>query len=196
MDKSDIIELYFITDIRNVSSIMTNGILCHKRAQKIEHSSIALEDVQNRRENKKIPGTKRELHDYANVYFDAHNPMLSRVRHKNDSICVLRVKKDILALADVIVTDQNASRDCWFKPVDEGLRLLKAEEVFAMWWTNSGNSFDEYRLKGVKCAEVLVPDLIQPDYIFGVYVANDKAKMAFRKATGLPIQIKQDMFFY
>lgn len=99
MDKNDIVELYFITDINNILSIEKNGILCHKHAQKIKHSSIALEDVQNRRENKKIPGTKKELHDYANVYFDAHNPMLSKVRCRNDSICVLRVKKDILNLS-------------------------------------------------------------------------------------------------
>ncbi|MCK4248814.1 MAG: DUF4433 domain-containing protein [Candidatus Omnitrophica bacterium] len=195
MDKNDIKELYFITDLVNVPSIMKDGILSHKRAQKIQHSSIALEDVQNRREDKKIPGTKKELHDYANVYFDAHNPMLSRVRHKNNSICVLRIKKDILDITNVIVTDQNASRDCWFKPVDEGLSLLKAEEVFATWWTNSEDYFEEYRLKGVKCAEVLVPDLIQPSYIFGAYVANNKAKEEFEKVTSLPVKINGTMFF-
>lgn len=176
MNKNDIIELYCITHINNIPSVEKNGILCHKHAQKIKHSSIALEDIQNRREGKKIPGTKKELHDYANVYFDAHNPMLSRVRDKNDSICVLRVHKSILDIDGIIISDMNASR-YWarFEPVVKGLELLDKDEVFAEFWLHD-DRIEQDRHRGVKCAEVLVPDLIQPDYIFGAYVANSTAK--------------------
>ena len=195
MNKNDIVELYFITHINNIPSIEKNGILCHKRAQKIKHSSIALEDVQNRRENKKIPGTKKELHDYANVYFDAHNPMLSRVRDRNDSICVLRVDKSILDIDGVIISDRNASRD-WvrFEPLINGLKLLDKDEIFAESWQHT-DLIEQYRHKGVKCAEVLVPDLIRPDYIFGAYVANDKAKQCFQKKTNLSVKINRNIFF-
>ena len=102
-----------------------------------------------------IPGTNKSLHDYANLYFDAHNPMLSARRSRNDSICVLRIKNDVLDIQGVIVTDQNASRDCWFKSVSDGLPLIKKEEIFAEFWPND-NQIEEYRLKGIKCAEVLV----------------------------------------
>ncbi len=196
MNKDDIVELYFITHINNIPSVEKNGILCHKHAQEIEHYSIALEDIQNRREGKKIPGTKKELHDYANVYFDAHNPMLSSVRDKNDSICVLRVHKSILDIDGVIISDMNASR-YWarFEPVAKGLELLDKDEVFAEFWLHDDNQIEQDRHKGVKCAEVLVPDLIRPDYIVGAYVANDKAKKVFKKASGLPVKIKQKIFF-
>ena len=151
-------------------------------------------DVQDRRSGKRIPGTKKELHDYANLYFDAHNPMLSARRSKNNEICVLRVNEDILDVEDVIVTDKNAARECWFKPVDEGLLLLGAREIFAEYWTN--DDFFEYdRLKGIKCAEVLVPDCISPEYILGAYVANRIVLNKFHEVSNLSTTIKNSLFF-
>src|SRR5438046_4685693 len=43
--------------------------------------SVAMPEIQERRENKRVPGG-RMLHEYANMYFDAHNPMLSKCRHR------------------------------------------------------------------------------------------------------------------
>lgn len=37
MDQSDIQELYFITDISNVHSIMRDGILSHNEAERVHH---------------------------------------------------------------------------------------------------------------------------------------------------------------
>ncbi len=195
MNLKDIHELYFITDISNVASIMSEGILSHNEARRVHHRSIAEEGVQELRQ-KKIPGMNKLLHDYANLYFDAHNPMLSKLRVMNDTICVLRIKSDILLLEGVIVTDQNASRDCWFKPVSEGLPLLKHSEVFAEFWINRDDFMEEYRLKGVKCAEVLVPKCVYPSSIVGSYVANTTALNSFRQASTLPVEISGKMFFF
>lgn len=63
----------------------------------------------------------------------------------------------MLKVNGIILTDQNASRACRFMTLDAGLPLLKAEEVFAQFWLNKDDQIEEYRLKGVKCAEVLVP---------------------------------------
>jgi hypothetical protein len=195
MNTQDIQELYYITDITNVASIMCKGILSHNEARRIHHRSIAEQGVQERRQNKRIPGTNEWLHDYANLYFDAHNPMLSARRDMNDSICVLRIKKDVLSLTGVIVTDQNASRDCWFKTVSEGLPLLKHREIFAEFWINKDDPMEEYRLKGIKCAEVLVPKYVDSSYVFSAYVANDTALNSFRMVCVLPVTIKRDLFF-
>lgn len=196
MDIADVKELYCIAPISNVASIMNDGILSHNEAHRIHHRSIAEQGVQERRQNKKIPGTNKRLHDYANLYFDAHNPMLSARRDMNDTICVLRIKNDILYLDDVIVTDQNASRDCWFKPVSAGLPLLDKDEVFAEFW-NVSDPMEKYRLKGIKCAEVLVPICIQPGYIFAAYVANETALDVFKKISSLSVEINnRDLFFY
>lgn len=194
MNISDIHELYCIAPISNVVSIMSEGILSHNEAQRVHHRSIAEQGVQERRQNKKIPGTNKHLHDYANLYFDAHNPMLSARRDMNDTICVLRIKSDVLSLDGVIVTDQNASRDCWFKPAGEGLSLLDKDEIFATFWVNS-DPFEAYRLKGIKCSEVLVPKCVHCSYIFGAYVANSTGLNNFKQVSSLPVEIKGNLFF-
>lgn len=76
MTRADVTELHYITAIANVPSILENGILSHALAQAIPYESIAERGVQDRREAKAVPGG-RTLHEYANLYFDAHNPMLS-----------------------------------------------------------------------------------------------------------------------
>ena len=196
MKRSDISELYYITPINNVPSIIKYGILSRNKIirDKISYHDISEEGVQDRRSGKKIPGIGKVLHDYANLYFDAHNPMLSKRRSQNNEICILRVSKDVLDLGGVIVTDKNAAKECWFKPVDEGLPLLDARETFAEYWTS--DDFYEYdRLKGIKCAEVLVPNCVSPGYILGAYIANRIALNRFSEVSDLPVTIKNGLFF-
>jgi len=196
MDRADIIELHYITHIDNVSSIMKMGILSKNMItqNRINCCDISEEGVQDRRLGKKIPGTRNELHDYVNLYFDAHNPMLSARRSKNKEICVLRVDKTIIDFEGIIVTDKNAARDCWFKSVSEGLPLLESKEIFAEYWLND-DPFEEDRLKGVKCSEVLVPKSVAANYIIGAYVANDKAFEKFKNSSVLSVEIKSRLFF-
>ena len=99
MHRKDIRELYYITPIANIPSILEYGILSHNYSLKRDHYSVAMREIQVRRKDKKIPGTKNQLHDYANLYFDAHNPMLSKCRNKNDLICVLKIDIAVLDLS-------------------------------------------------------------------------------------------------
>jgi len=195
MNKSEVEELHFITYIKNVPLIMKHGILCHNRSQRLNPKDISEPGVQEHRAKKKIPGTNRKLHDYVNLYFDAHNPMLSARRSKNNEICVLRVRSMVLDIEEVIVTDKNAARECWFKAVDEGLPLLNRDEIYAKFWTNHDDQIKEYRHAGIKCAEVLVPDYVHPDYIFGAYVANKEALNKLCKISTIEGIIKGNLFF-
>ncbi len=175
MNKSDVEELHFITYIDNIPSIMVQGILSHNKSRRLNYRDISEAGVQERRAKKKIPGTNKSLHDYANLYFDAHNPMLSSRRSENNEIGVLRVRSTVLDIEDVVITDKNAARECWFKTVDDGLPLLKKDEIYATFWVDQHDLIKEYRHAGIKCAEVLVPDCIHPRYILGTYVANRAA---------------------
>ncbi len=197
MDISDILELYYITYIKNVSSIMQKGILSRNKIKKegIITYDISDSGVQDRRRRKKIPGTNKSLHDYVNLYFDAHNPMLSKRRDKNDDICVLRVNKAVLNIQGVIVTDKNAARDCWFKPVDDGLPLLNKDEIYADFWIYPDDPVREYKHAGIKCAEVLVPNHVPSSYIVGAYVANGIALNRFCNISNLNVIIKKELFF-
>jgi hypothetical protein len=196
VNRDEIKELHFIAPIDNVLPILTHGILCHKRAGQIDHHSVAMAEIQERRMNKRIPGAG-DLHNYANLYFDAHNPMLSKLRAQNENICVLQVDVKVLDLPGIIVADRNAASD-WvrFYPVDEGLKALNRDRVFARYWTHPDNVFEEMSHKSEKCAEVLVPECVRPGFLAGAYVANDTALQKLQQLNiGLPVSIRNDIFF-
>jgi hypothetical protein len=196
MNRSDVTELYYITPIANVPSIMKHGILSHKLSSRMTHRTIAMPEMQDKRENKRIPGAGM-LHDYANLYFDAHNPMLSKRRDRNNEICILRISATIIDLLGVIVSDQNAASSyVRFYPLTEGLAAINKERLFARYWTHPGNQYEEWSHKSDKCAEVLVPDKVDPNYILGAFVANRIAFESFQKLESkLPVEIKGDIFF-
>ena len=195
MNRCGVAELHFITYIENVPSILKRGILSHNISRNINFHDISESGVQERRAKKKIPGTNKSLHDYANLYFDAHNPMLSKRRSENDKICVLRINNMVLDIDGVIITDQNAARECWFKTVVEGLQLLNKEEIYTTFWTDNNDPIKEYKQKGIKCAEVLVPDRVHSDYIIGAYVANSVAFDNLCNLSDINVIIKSELFF-
>jgi ssDNA thymidine ADP-ribosyltransferase, DarT len=196
MRRSEIAELHYITLIENVPSMIERGILSHRRAKRVLHHSVAMEEIQERRRNKQIPGA-RPLHEYANLYFDAHNPMLSKCRGRNDEICVLQVSPDILDLPGVIVTDMNAARVAVrFYDAATGLAALDRDRLYAVFWLHPDNLIEQDRHRALKCAEVLVPDCVTPEFIQGVYVANQSARdRADLLSLALPVTIKSGMFF-
>lgn len=68
--------------------------------------------------------------------------------------------------------------------------------VFAKFWINAADPFDEMIRKSVKCAEVLVPDQIESRFVIGAYVANERALGAFQALnTQLPVAVNGGMFF-
>ena len=195
MKIENISELHYITPIATVPSILIHGILSHKLAAKIPHVNIAMNEIQERRENKKVFGAKA-LYHYANLYFDAHNPMLSKLREKNDDLCILRIRREVLLLQNVVLTDRNASSThVRFFQFPNGLEYLKEDEIFAKYWTHN-DPFIQTDRKAKKCAKVLVPDKIPPNLIYAAYVCNKVAEQRLN-AVGfnLNIEIQSDIFF-
>ena len=197
MERIDIKELHFITCIENVPSILQIGIISRNKAirDKVQFEDVSESGVQERRAGKRIPGTSKGLHDYANFYFDAHNPMLSARRSRNDTICVLRIHPAVLNFDGVVVTDINAARDCRFMSVNEGLDSLDRDKVYMVNWKDPNNSINDYRQAGIKCAEILVPECVESRYIIGAYVANEIALNAFSKICNLTVEINHNLFF-
>lgn len=196
MKRADVEELHYITLIANVPSIMQRGILSNELSKKVPHDSLAMEEIQAKRKNKRIPGA-RKLHEYANLYFDAHNPMLSRRRNQNDQICILCVNASVLDLPGVIISDQNAASSyVRFFPVAAGLAALDKDKVFATFWLHPENQIEEWAHSSIKCAEVLIPDRVETKYVIGAYVANQIALKAFEELKiQLTVCIKNDIFF-
>ena len=93
--------------IVNVLSVMQHGILSHERASKLQHHSVALQAVQDKRDGRHVPGGLK-LHQYANLYFHARNPMMYKRKNDSPNLCILRVATDVLGLPGTVITDQNA----------------------------------------------------------------------------------------
>ena len=190
-------ELHSIMPISNIPSVLQHGILCHERAAKLLHASVALAEIQDRRDIKRVPGGLK-LHQYANLYFCARNPMLFRRKDEAASLCVLRIDRHLLTLPDVVLTDQNAASDyVRFLKSPEGLRELNYDLIYATYWTNNDDPFDYWRRKSTKCAEVLVPHQVSEQFIVGAYVLNAAVEANLR-AVGFnrPIIINPNFFFF
>ena len=135
MTREELNELGYIVPIATVPSILQRGILSHRRAERIAHESIALEDVNNLRAKVNVPNG-RALHEYANLYICPRNPMLFKRKDSHEQICVLRVSADVLDLPNVVVTDSNAaSKYVRFSPAPSGLEIVSRDRTFARYWT-------------------------------------------------------------
>ncbi len=175
MKRKDLREFHYITHIDNLTSIAQHGILSRKLASKIEHTSIAMPEIQDRR-SKVTVDKEYSLHYYANLYFDARNPMLYKIRDQHRQLCILSIDTATLDLSGVIIADRNASsKNVQFAPAPKGLDLIDEELVFAPYWTRSSDPSGELYRKAVKCAEVLVPRLVPPEFIIGAYVSCGEA---------------------
>ncbi|MCD8131215.1 MAG: DUF4433 domain-containing protein [Lachnospiraceae bacterium] len=179
--------LYNIQAIDNIPSIMKNGILSHEKAERIEHISIAMADVQEKRSLICIPDGMM-LHRYANLYFSSWNPMLSAKRGENDNICILMISSAVLDINGVIISDRNASSQyaSFYSPL-EGLRAISFDMVYARSWMDD-DYYEYLKKKSIKCAEVLVPYKIPCEFIICAAVASDNAARKM-EAAGFDRQI-------
>lgn len=167
--------LFNIQAIANIPSIMQRGLLSNEKASIIKHTSIAMEEIQERRDAVIIPNGMA-LHKYANVYFDPKNPMLYKRKDENENICILKFDRSILDLKGVVVSDCNASsRYASFYSPEVGLKEIDFKLVFATDWRDD-NKYEYYRKKSKKCAEVLVPFCISFDFVVCAAVYNEIAK--------------------
>lgn len=196
MERHELEELHYITPICNISSILQHGILSHSRAERVLHESVAMQEIQERRASKVVPGGRR-LHDYVNLYICARNPMLRKRQDRHCDICVLQVSPEVLDLPNVVVTDQNAaSKYSRFAEAPGGLAIVNHDEVFAEWWTHPGDQITEWHHASVKCAEVLVPDRVEAHFVHGIYVSCEQAGSQVELLrTGMRVQINRHLFF-
>jgi hypothetical protein len=193
--REELDELHYITPIGNVPSILQSGIVSHHRASQTQHISVAMQTIQARRARVNVPGG-RKLHEYANLYVCARNPMLFRLRGQHADLCVLRVDTEVLDLPDVVVTDGNASSDyIRFAPAPRGLSIVDRALTFAEYWTDP-DLIQYFRKKSAKCAEVLVPDRIAPQFIQGAYVSGQEGYDRLTNlGVGIEVAINRQLFF-
>lgn len=169
VDRARVTELHYMTTLGNLASIMKYGLLSHTHAARIPHESIASESVQDKRAPKHIPNG-RPLHEYVNTYFDARNAMMYD-RRSTPNLLVLRIDPAVLDVPGAVISDGNAATgNTAFYASPAGLAYLDEDRVYAVWWTNTDDPWLRREWKRQRQAEVLVPDRIPPEYIWGCYV--------------------------
>jgi hypothetical protein len=115
-----------------------------------------------------VPGGLK-LHQYANLYFDARNPMMYKRKAEAPDICVLRVSVNVLKLDGTVISDMNAASTNYVRFLHPSQwKSLNFDAIFATDWRHPGNPPAYYRHSAQKCAEVLVPGVVQPSEHKGV----------------------------
>ena len=174
MRRDELEELHYIAPLSNIFSICRLGILSHQSVEKITHDSVAMQEIQDRRAKVIVPGGRR-LHEYVNLYICARNPMLYKRQAKHAELCVLRISPEVLDLPGVVVTDANASSPyVRFAAAPRGLNIVNRESTFAEYWTDP-DPIQYFRRKSAKCAEVLVPGVLDSRFLMGAYVSCDES---------------------
>ncbi len=122
--------------------------------------------------------------------------MLSKIREQNLEICVLKISPDVLNLTGVVLSDRNAcSSYVRFYDSPDDLENLDFDRIFRKDWRDD-NIFVEWENKSIKCAEVLVPDVVLPRYIQGAYVYNREVETKLIDiGFNLSIEVKPTIFF-
>ena len=123
--------------------------------------------------------------------------MLRKRQSQHTTLCVLRVRSDVLDIPGAVVTDGNAValRYTAYVAAPEGLRIVDRELTFAEWWTAS-DIIVYWRRKSAKMAEILVPDRVPPEFLTGAYVSCEESLARFEAlGTGVPATVNSHLFF-
>lgn len=186
---------YYIAHVSNLRSILELGILSHEEVikQQLASKPIYDEKIVSKRQAKLTPA-KSSLWTYANVYFQARNPMLYRVIHEQskDSIIVLQISPDIFPSSGAFITDGNAAgSQTIFHPADQnGLKKLDEQTFKRQYWSENDDS------KRKIMAELLIPQMIPAGKITSIYVATEEARSKVEKISKSIQAIVQPEFFF
>ncbi|MHA1677010.1 MAG: DUF4433 domain-containing protein [Candidatus Njordarchaeales archaeon] len=184
--------LYYLTDWKNLESILKHGILCYDsvRSQNIEHYSFADENIQNRRANKKINGGA--AHEFVPLFFHYKPPMLYRLQKSYASeIVYICVDSLILAEEGVFFTDKNLA-------CSDSRTFDKLEELLKLKWDIIKDpyrrSLEDRHIRG---AEVLIPKKVEQKWFRKIVVKDKNAKIKIQSAISvtMPIEVNSEYYF-
>ena len=174
-------QLYYITHVDNVASILNEGILSHGEILRrgLSYTPVYNRAIVDRRSAITTPAG-RSLWDYANVYLQPRNPMLFTVARSIplDQVTVLGVQRGSTYYSpDAFITDGNAASDATkFYPIAQRGRAFA--ELKSVGGAGGGLEYwkPEDGSKRKIMAEVLVPTRIPEESILDIYVANNDVR--------------------
>jgi hypothetical protein len=189
-------ELFYITHVDNIASILKRGIYSHARihTEGIKFTHVYNEEIIEKRKELRAPNGQ-SLWNFTNLYFNPRNPMLYRLKCDSflKDIAILGVSAEILDRPDIYVTTGNAAHSqSEILPIIDARKNLRQiiKETDREYWGEADGS------KRKIMAECLVPDIVPPDQIKTIYVANYDTLYKIKETTQFTAFIRQpDMFF-
>ncbi len=199
--RENIQECFYMTHIDNLPSILQNGLLSHRRIEKLNpaRKDLSNQAVQARRGTKVIervdPNKRpRSLHRFVNLYLNPHNAMMMNVifgregfpAQDRQNMCILRIRGEILDRSDAILTDQNAATNSVdFFTVDafeldqrrtmaityEDVTGYKPLKSTGLFRGMTDEEISSFK-KQTRQAEALLPYKVDARYIFGIWVCD------------------------
>lgn len=183
-------ELFYITQIGNLDSIIQRGILsrgCINQAGGSAHD-ISDRSVQEWRRLPE-PVFKRPINSYAPLYINPKNPMLRVVQNRHTDLVILGVSPDVLSVHQHLFTDGNAAcHNTRFSTAPdilaESLPALKAR-----YW----NDYPEGRRR--RMAEVLVFPAIEARFLTRAFCQCPNLAESITEKHGLKTVANSGFFF-
>lgn len=180
---------YYITHYQNVASILQMGLFSKFLIQKhqIQTIDIANKEVQGRRIRVE-PIYNRSIHDYVPLYINPKNAMLSAIRHLTNDLVILKIKPAVLERNEHVFSDGNAASSNTLFSKSPDVVKPSIEVLLSDCWSNLEDG------KRRRCAEVLVYNSVDPQYISGAVCSNQKI---FSCLVGVcPGSVEIDMTFF
>lgn len=188
-------QLYHMTHIDNLSSILRDGLYSHNSVR----STFDISDRGvNRRREVPEPIHKRPIHDYVPLYFNVRNAMLYRVEQEyGDRIVILEFDKEICLLNNTLFTYNNAASTlavfyyCIRKFSDD----IDWNTVNSKYWG------DDYHLKLSTMSECLVLGHLDQKFIKSIHcqtknAANEVCSILDNMGyTGVNVYYESHLFF-
>jgi hypothetical protein len=193
-------ELYYITHIDNLPSILQRGIMSHETIERegIQFTPIYNAEIVAKRRQMQTPDG-RSLWSFANLYFQPRNPMLYRVvffggTTSADNVAVLGLEMTVLNRPDIFISTGNAASPLSdILAAREGKKALHqiGKDIDKEYWTDESGS------KRKIMAECLVPGEIPAALIREIYVANHDIASKIRKTLPREVEVvpEPNMFF-
>lgn len=121
--------------------------------------------------------------------------MLFKRLNECDDLCVLRVSTEVVKIEGTVICDQNAASDYvrFLHPSQWG--LLPFDDIYALDWRHPDDKIAYWRHKARKCAEVLIPGVVQRRFLVGAYVV-DRAAALKLSAVEFPLPVTVDPVLY
>ena len=191
VNKYSLLELYHITHINNLKSIIVHGLLSHTAAhnQGLITKDISLKDV-NMKRAKLEPYNQRSLHDYVPLYINPKNPMLFLRKILSDNLIIIAVSSDTMLYDTCLFTDGNAaSRSTSIYKYLINLNKLDWDCIKGEYWDN----FQDGKRK--KCSEVLILDRIPIDRINRIITNNQNMEIQVQSICQLKTVIDPSYYF-